>query len=201
MHPDREWEGFAVAVTTRQGYSLAAGGICERGTAAYWKERFYALAAVKIDGDIRATDLALARALQDLAEDSLCLAGCSVNTGTGLPAGIRTGGVLGCPREAPASAKDACEELPDGFSLFTAAGGPGLAALAEPATTERAVAGVRELGKDASATDIGNCLASFGLKTFLFVADGTGADARGCVIAGNPDGFTAVGLRQSRITR
>ena len=38
-------------MTTGQGYPLVAGGICEPGTAAYWKERFSALAALRVTAE------------------------------------------------------------------------------------------------------------------------------------------------------
>lgn len=181
-------------MTTGQGYPLVAGGICEPGTAAYWKERFSALAALRVEGDLHSVDYAMAQALRHLAEDSLAIAGCALDTGQPLPPGTRTGGVLGSPRLPAASAEDTCDALPDGFSLHATAGGPGLAALAGQEDVTRAIAAVQALGAGASVTAIRDCLLSLGLETFLFVADGTGPDARGCVIAASPGGAATVSL-------
>lgn len=218
--PDSRWESFAVELATRQGYPLAAGGICRRGTAVFWKERFCALASIRLAGDAYSIDYTLARALRDLADDSLPVAGCSVKAaGLVLPPGVRTGGVLGCPWRPPASAENGSERLPGGFSLHADAGGPGLAALAEPEETERAFLAARALGDRVPVTAIAECLFSHGLVTFLFVADGTGPagvgpgkispgkigpgkigtgkigpDARGCVIAANQGAVAAITL-------
>jgi hypothetical protein len=194
MEPEMYWTGFAVALTTTQGFPLVAGGICKSGTTGYWKGRFLILESLRVGSDACAIDRALACALRDLADETLPIVGCSLDARLSLPPGIRTGGVLGCPHIPAEPARDACELLPQGFSLHTTAGGPGLAALASPEATEGAIAEVQTLRPNVSPGEITRCLLATGLETFLFVADGTGSSARGCLIAAGPDGVTAVDL-------
>ena len=221
MKPAPHWDSFAVRLTTWQGYALAAGGICARGAAVYWKERFRALATVHAAGDLYAIDRALAEKLRCLAEASLIVAGCTLDAQLPLPPGARTGGVLGCPHlpaksaaasvsestpgstpgsmpdSMPDSMKDACERLPHGFSLYAVPGGPGLAALTEPEATRRVMTNLQALGADAPLPDITRCLASSGLETFLYVADGTGPGARGSLVAASAGSVLTIRLNRA----
>lgn len=189
------FESVAVKVITGEGFPMAVGGICLPGTGTYWAERFRRLASLCIsDMDIYSIDYALARAIQGIAGESLLIAGCSLNAGIELTHGESTGGVLGCPREAICSAPGACESLPKGFSMYTAAGGPGLAALADQATTERAAMAVRTLEGAWTGRKIMDCMCNAGIDTYLLVFDGTGLGAHGCVAAASPEKSTVVFL-------
>ena len=159
-----EYEEFAVKIVTRQGYRLAAGGICLAGFSTAWEHTFNALADLVIEEHtLLGIDDCLARALTALGDETLILAGASLNAGD-LPEG-RTGGVLGSPRETIQSADGSCDDLPDGFSLWAAPGGPGLAARG---TEEQML--YRKLLEN-------------GLDTGLLVLDGTGRDAHGFFMA------------------
>jgi hypothetical protein len=196
-------ESVAIKLVTAQGFPMAVGGICVQGTGAYWAERFLQLASLHIPaGDIHAIDYALARAIQHIANESLLIAGCSLDVGSkfGLRSGESTGGVLGCPRDEICSSPVACETLPEGFSLYTAAGGPGLAALADPATTERAVMAVKELGKGAPGQAIMECIRQAGIEVFLFINDGSGSDPDGCLAAASPGKSTVIFCSRSGLS-
>jgi len=189
-------ESVAVKLVTREGLLLAIGGICLPGTSTYWGERFLQLTSLRITvGDIYTIDNTLARAIQNIADESLLIAGCSLDAGVELAQGERTGGVLGCPRQVICSAFDACEILPEGFSMYTAAGGPGLAALADLTTTERVAMALRSLGTAASGKAILDCIHKAGIDTFLLVWDGSGSDAYGCLAAASPEKSTVVFLK------
>lgn len=190
-------ESVAIKLVTVEGFPMAVGGICMQGTGTYWAERFLQLASLHISaGDIYTIDYTLARAIQNIADESLLIAGCSLDVGLKfkLMSGESTGGVLGCPRDEICSAPVACETLPEGFSLYTVAGGPGLAALADPATTESVVMAVNELGKAASGKAIMECIRKAGIEIFLFLMDGSGSDPDGCLAAASPGKSTIIFL-------
>jgi hypothetical protein len=188
-------ESVAIKLFTGEGFPMAVGGICRPGTGAYWAERFQMLASLRVSGgDIYTVDNTIARALKNIADESLLIAGCSVDAGIELTQGESTGGVLGCPREPICSAPDAGETLPEGFSLYTAAGGPGLAALADQVTTERAAMAVKVLGNKARGKAIPDCMHSYGIDSFLLVMDGSGPGIHGCLAAGSPGKATVIFL-------
>ncbi len=176
---------------------MAVGGICLPGTAAYWEERLRELASLRVSGgDIYKVDDILARAIRNIADESLLIAGCSLDARVGLTLGESTGGVLGCPRNAISSAPGSCEILPEGFSMYTSAGGPGLAALADTVTTERAAIAVQALGNVASGEAILDCLRIAGIDTFLLVSDGSGPEAYGCLAVAIPGKSTSIFLKE-----
>jgi hypothetical protein len=188
-------ESLAIKLVTEEGFPMAVGGICMQGTGTYWAERFLQLASLHISaGDIYIIDYTLARAIQNIADESLLIAGCSLDVDLKfkMMLGESTGGVLGCPRDEIYSAPVPCETLPEGFSLYTVAGGPGLAALADPAMTESVVMAVKELGKAASGKAIMDCIRNFGIETFLFIKDGSGSDSNGCLAAATPGKSTII---------
>jgi hypothetical protein len=76
------------------------------------------------------------------------------------------------------------------YSLYTAAGGPGLAALADPVVTERAAKAVKALGRAASGKAILTCLREAEIDIFLLVFDSRGPGAVGCLTTGSPEGTT-----------
>lgn len=192
---NQAFESIVVKVITEEGFPMAVGGICLPGTGTYWEERFRQLASLCISNmDIFNIDYALARAIQNIADESLLIAGCSLKAGIELAYGESTGGVLGCPREAICSAPGACEPLPKGFSMYTTAGGPGLAALADQAETERAAVAVRALEGAITGEKIMDCMRNAGIDTYLLVFDGTGLGTHGCVVAASPGKSTVVFL-------
>ena len=76
-----EYEGFTVKLVTKQGYPLAAGGICLAGFAAEWRRRFLRLAELHIeDHSLYGVDYTLAGALAELGDKTLILAGTTVDT-------------------------------------------------------------------------------------------------------------------------
>jgi hypothetical protein len=188
-------DSFAIKLVTEQGFPMAVGGICIHGTGTYWAQRFLQLASLHISaGDIYTIDYTLARAIQDIADESLLITGCSLDVGLKfkLMFGESTGGVLGCPRDEICPAPVACETLPEGFSMYTMAGGPGLAALADPATTESVVMAVKALGKAASGKAIMECIRKAGIEIFLFIMDGSGSNSNGCLAAATPGKSTII---------
>jgi hypothetical protein len=194
---NQELESVAIKLMTEEGFPMAVGGICLPGTAAYWEERLRELASLRVSGgDIYKVDDVLARAIRNIADESLLIAGCSLDARVELTTGESTGGVLGCPRDAISSAPDSCEILPEGFSMYTSAGGPGLAALADTASTERAALAVQALGSGASGKAILDCIRMAGIDTFLFVSDGSGPEAYGCLAAASRGKSTILFLRE-----
>lgn len=179
-----EYEEFAVKIVTRQGYRLAAGGICLAGFSTAWEHTFNALADLVIEEHtLLGIDDCLARALTALGDETLILAGASLNAGD-LPEG-RTGGVLGSPRETIQSADGSCDDLPDGFSLWAAPGGPGLAARGTEEQIRRFLEGTNLLGgvRRRGPQLLYRKLLENGLDTGLLVLDGTGRDAHGFFMA------------------
>lgn len=178
-------ESVAVRLTTAQGWALAVGGICRAGWGEEWKTRFSALASLSVTAaDLYGLDWQLARALCQLADETLLAAGASLRRpGLILPPGQSTGGVLGDPAQSPASSPDGAERLAGGLCLVTAPGGPGLCAPEAPARLRRAAARVRALPPDASAGELAAPLLAAELKCALLVLDGTGPGVRGGVVA------------------
>lgn len=182
------YESVAVKMITDQGYALAVGCICLPGTSGFWAERFQILKKLKIaKDDIYIIDYVLARALKIISNESLLLAGCTLDTGAALSPKESTGGVLGCPQNDICSAAGESEILPDGFSMYSAPGGPGLAAQADPITVEGTAKAIQMLGRDrADGRKILELLKSAGIDTCLLVCDGTGSQAQGCLAALSP---------------
>jgi len=177
----------AVSVVTWEGVSLAVGGICLFKAEYHWAKRFYTLSDLSIpDCDIFTMDYTVAKTLQSLADESLLLVGCSFNVRRDLPLGVSTGGVLGSPHVDIKSAQNSIERLPQGFSLYTLTGGPGLAALADFRTTKKMVQAVNLLNPDASIRNIFECLTAFGVETYIYVSDGTGTRTNGSLIVSSP---------------
>jgi hypothetical protein len=198
----RELESVAIKLMTEEGFPMAVGGICLPGTANYWEERLRELASLRVSGgDIYKVDDTLARAIRNIADETLLIAGCSLDARVGLTLGESTGGVLGCPRDTISSAPDSCEMLPEGFSMYTVAGGPGLAALADTATTERAAMAVQALGSVASGEAILDCIRIAGIDTFLLVSDGSGPEAHGCLAVASPGKSTTIIFLRERLQR
>ncbi len=190
------YESVAVRLATEEGIPMAVGGICRFGAGAYWRERFLALKTLRMSGDdLYTIDYNLACAIQALAEDSLLIAGGTLNTMADLSLGESTGGVLGSPRETIGSSPNTSEKLPEGFSLYTVPGGPGLAALADEAATMRAAMAVKALGKNLSNAAILNCMRAEGIDTFLLVFDGSGPQAIGLLVAGSRGKTEAISLK------
>jgi hypothetical protein len=179
-------ESVALKLVTAEGYPMAVGGLCLLGTGERWKKSFLTLASLRLHGENPYTiDYIVAKALHTIADDSLLIAGCSVRVDVDLPWGERTGGVLGYPGDRICSAANTCETLPGGFSMYTTAGGPGLAALADPITTENVATALKTSEHTMSGKMILNYLCAFGIEIFLLVCDGSGPDARACLAAGN----------------
>ena len=160
-----EMEVVALAARCGQGWPLALGGICRAGYGARWRRQLAALRPALTAADLYMLDVQLARALSAAADETLWVAGASLcRPGLPLSPGQSTGGVIGDPGQAPASSPDGGERLGHGLSLYTAPGGPGLAA---PAGPEQLAAALRRAG----------------LTHALLVLDGTGPGVRGGVLA------------------
>lgn len=182
------YESVALQMITNEGYALAVGCICMRGTSGFWAERFQILKKLKVaKDDIYNIDYVIARALQIISNESLLLAGCTLDTGSALAPEESTGGVLGCPRNDICSATGEREVLPDGFSMYSAPGGPGLVAQADPIIVEHTARAIQMFGRDrADSRRILELLNSAGIDTCLLVCDGTGSQAQGCLAALSP---------------
>lgn len=180
-----KYEGFAIKLVTKQGYQLAAGGICLAGFSAVWQHKFEVLADIFIEEHtLLGIDYCLAKALSAIGDQTLLLAGASLDTGDVLEALERTGGVLGSPEEAIQSADGSCDELPDGFSLWAIPGGPGLAAHGTEEHIKCFFKDTDLLGSDQwEPARIYQKLLENGLDTGLLVLDGTGRDAHGLCMA------------------
>ena len=162
------FESVAVKLVTEEGLPLAVGGICRSGSGAYWRERFLALRTLRVaGGDIYTIDHTLASAIQAIADDSLLIAGGTLDAMAESGPGGKHRRRIGCPREAIGSAPDAPEKIAGGiFSLYVG-GGPGLAALADQATTRRAAMAIKALGQSVSGSTIQHCMHAAGINTYL----------------------------------
>ncbi len=183
----RSYDIFALKLITSQGYPLAIGGICRGTPGELWEKRFKKITSLHLPyKDIYGVDLAIAKAIQEIGScQSLLIAGCSLDVGASIAKGNSTGGVIGCPWQPIASSQGDCEILPCGFSLYTEPGGPGFAALADPAKTKDTVIAIKNLGCFASNEEIINCINFKGINTYLLVFDGSGSDTQGRLIAAN----------------
>lgn len=180
-----EYESFVVKLVTRQGYPLAAGGICLPGFAKRWRRRFELLTELRVgDHSLYGIDFALARALAELGNESLVLAGATVDTKDVFEAPERTGGVLGSPSEKIRSANGSCESLLEGFHLWAVPGGPGLAASGSEETLQGFAerTGLFE-NRQVAPSHIYRELKEAGLETGMLVYDGTGQNAHGFLMA------------------
>lgn len=139
---------FALQLKTKQGNLLGVGGICYEDQVEYWKERLLVLLELQVNAsDIVQIDRKLAEALTSLADESLLLAGITFRVkDLELPDGVRTGGVIGCPKEPAQSADGEAEELPEGFAQYAMPGGPGLAALAPKEVVEKTLKKLSAVG-------------------------------------------------------
>ena len=164
---------------------MAVGGICTAGFADVWRYKIQALANLSVqDHSLFGIDYSLAAALSELGDETLVLAGASVNTGDVFGEEERTGGVLGSPRAEIRSADGTCDALQDGFHLWAEPGGPGLAAYGEEDTVKHALMQIRSLeGSQRTPQRIEQVLRSNGLETGLLVFDGTGKHTHGFVMA------------------
>ncbi len=177
------YEAAWARVGAQDGLEIVVAGICEAGTRAYWQERFGQLETLGLHSayDIYDVDEMLAGALSSLATDTLVMVGASAwAPDLEKTLGLSTGGVLGDPREENSSAQGECEVLENGFAVYTAPGGPGLAALAAP---EELCQGA-ELGRGDFLLNGGRnwplLLRHWGVDTGILVLDGTGG-VPGCV--------------------
>ena len=175
----KQYEAFAVGLVTNQGYPLAVGGICLPGYAAAWRWKFSQLADLVIeDHSLYGIDCTLADALTNLSDESLLIVGASLDTGDSFGIEERTGGVLGSPQRKAQSAERDVDELPNGFQLWTAPGGPGIAVQGREADLETFLNNVGLLdGKHPEPLTVFRELKQVGLETGLLVLDGTGASA------------------------
>ncbi len=178
-----EYEGVALRIAARDGLQIAAGGICQKGWGAYWRQRFQRLERLGLHTayDVCDVDQILALALTSLSTASLLLAGASAYApGLQKTRGLSSGGVLGDPRQESSSAEDSCQMLSHGFSMYTAAGGPGLAAIADFATLRE----LAQRGKDdflyCGGRNWQALLQQYQVDTGILVLDGTGVGP-GCL--------------------
>lgn len=178
-----QYEGVALYIPARDGLKIAVGGICHKGFASYWRQRFQELEKLGLHPayDVYDVDLMLAQALASLSADSLLLAGASAYApGLAKTAGLSTGGVLGDPRQQSSSAADDCQQLPQGFAMYAAAGGPGLAAIADFATLRELAHRGKEDFLYFGGKNWQSLLRQYQVDTGILVLDGTGIGT-GCL--------------------
>lgn len=195
---DSSFGCFALELLTEQGYSLGVGGICHPAKADYWSKVLTNLKSLHVhQSDIFQIDYALAQTLESLSEDSLIVVGATLCVeGLDLPADVRTGGVIGCPRCPIVSANADCEDLPEGFAQCAVPGGPGLVAQASKAAVERALHQIQvTCTTNLHETKILNILHSAGIYTGLLVFDGTGESAPGYLLVFTDNHFHCVSLK------
>ncbi|MEL7622610.1 MAG: hypothetical protein AAGU12_03370 [Clostridiales bacterium] len=180
---DCQYEGLALSVPACDGLKIAVGGICRKGYVSYWRRRFQELKQLRMHPayDIYDVDLMLAQALASLSTDSLLLTGASAYApGLAKTAGLSTGGVLGDPRQESSSAKDDCQQLSQDFAMYSAAGGPGLAAIADFATLRELAHRGKEDFLYFGGRNWPALLRQYQVDTGILVLDGTGTGT-GCL--------------------
>ncbi len=188
-------EHAALQLKTCEGLPLAVGGICRPGTGTHWTKKFERLRSLRFDGcDIYQTDLVIAQAIQALSDRSLLIAGCTVCTGMKLPDGASSGGVLGSPFEEIRSASEEAELLPEGFAMYTAPGGPGIAAQASPAAVRQTGMALRKLGRRISDEALMPLLYNSGFEAGIVVYDGIGPGVCGRLICWGVFGWSSLRL-------
>ena len=171
------YECVAEAVTTTQGYRLAAGCICRREAAEEIREELRKLSGYKVcSRGLYGIDFELAARLGELARTSVIAAGCSLKvTDALLPPETTTGGVLGDPAEKPESSDEDIVDLSENFYMYTVPGGPGLAANAFGDTVRQALEDIREFGFDGiTEENFRSTMRKYGITVALLVYDGTG---------------------------
>ena len=117
--------GFLIRLATGQNHPLLVGGLCAPGWEGIFRESSRQLAELSFTGEesIVSVDRKLAEAVEWIATPELWAVGLSIE----LPGyGERTGGVLGSPHQAPASAAGQVESLGHDLWMMTRPGGPGI---------------------------------------------------------------------------
>ncbi|MBF4693935.1 hypothetical protein [Fusibacter ferrireducens] len=193
-------EKVSLKLETKEGYRLAIGGICLAGTQEYWKEKFTELTQVQICRDnIYMIDYTIATALRDLAEASLYFVGCSLDTQGKLNDNERTGGIVGCPNEPIESAASCCEIFPNGFSMYSEPGGPGMVALADPEITMQVVKKIKSIKEKELEQEVLKVIQQSGIDSFILVFDGSGDRAQGMLIVSVSNAMTIISLKENRV--
>ena len=171
------YECVTEALTTADGYRLAAGCICRKQASEEIRAELMKLSEYRVRGkDLCEIDFDLAARLGEIAQMSVIAAGCSLQvTDALLPPDTTTGGVLGDPAEKPESSDEDIVDLSENFYMYTVPGGPGLAANAFGETVRQALEDIRELGFDGiSEENFRNTMRKYGITVALLVYDGTG---------------------------
>ena len=171
------YECVTEALTTADGYRLAAGCICRKQASGEIRAELKKLSEYRVRGkDLYAIDFDLAARLGEIAQMSGIAAGCSLQvTDALLPPGTTTGGVLGDPAEKPESSDEDIVDLSENFYMYAVPGGPGLAANAFGETVRQALEDIRELGFEGISEErFRNTMRKYGITVALLVYDGTG---------------------------
>lgn len=190
-----KFEHVTLQLKTLEGCALAVGGICLPGTKEHWAQKLKQLQSLQFDGcDIYKTDVVIAEAIKTLSDQTLLVAGCTIDIGMELPDGVSTGGVLGSPLEGISSASEEAEFMPGGFSLYTVPGGPGIAAQASPEAVRRMGISLQKLEKRVPEKVLMQLLQDSGFEAGIVVYDGTGPGVCGRLICWSTFGWSNIGI-------
>lgn len=192
---DPRYGAFSLRLITGQGYPLAVGGLCPPGSEPAWTALFRQMTHLELnDLGPYSIDYALASKLVELGDGRLPALGATVRvTDAAFSPGQRSGGVLGCPQAGIQSSPGKEEPLPDGFSLYTLPGGPGLLALADEAVVKEAFAKVTSVPKPDTERFL-SCFRRLRIPAGILVFDGTGDHSFGYLLTFAGDTWSAVWL-------
>lgn len=175
-------ESFSILVQTVEGYPMAAGGLCTKGYADFWKERFSLLSnLVFYNSDIFLLDYIIADSIKTLASPSLLAAGCSVKARSLRKSNMTSGGVIGLIQEDISSAEDTIYTVDSRFTVGNFSGGPGFVLFgSESAPTVKKDEVTPVFSEDDDICML-ESLSELGAECGIVVSDGSGASAKGCL--------------------
>lgn len=177
-------EGFVLKTTTQQGFPVAVGGLCQKGTASEQKKRLSAIDEIIYPQpcDLYAVDSILARKMKALALPSLLIVGATICI-PGIP--LPTGGILGNPHEEATSASGVLEEVLPGIYLITLPAGPGIALWTSYDQAQGLLEKMHSLAIKDSAlrfARVQDMLSQTEIDQYILVSDGSGPGQKGEII-------------------
>ena len=170
-----KYSGLFLKMTTACASPLLVAAICSPESQNACREHLLRLQRLDFSAvtDFYLLDLRIAEVVCDNSPDGLFAAGVSVRV-DGMP--VSTGGVIGSPRQKILSAEDVeAEDLGNGLSLLSFAGGPGLLAACPLDTATRLYRSLENINdpKDRSLFIL-SALSKLSVDTFMLVQDGSG---------------------------
>jgi hypothetical protein len=180
-------EGFLLKTTTCQGYALAIGGLCCKGTASLHQQQFEKINELQYGNlqDIYLVDYHLSREIASLALPSLHIIGATLTIENMTEA---TGGILGNPYSNITSASGEIEEIATGVFQFALPGGPGIVLWGNYLVSNqifRYALDKYHTGPKNRFQSVKDLLHATGITKYIMVSDGSGPQHFGCIAIGD----------------